>query len=130
MLTNANVARAIQEWEAEAARRLELDRQRVVQELQAAIELGRIQADLAAMIRGWVETAKMCGFYAPERKQVELSASGAELAFRVRKPGGRGAAGAGEPREVARSAREFCVNRFCIVRRSSARGATGVLVSC
>src|SRR5262245_61623886 len=71
LLTNANVAQAIREREAEAAQRLELDRQRVIQELQTAIELARIQADPAAMIRGWVEIAKMCGYYAPERRQVE-----------------------------------------------------------
>jgi phage terminase small subunit len=56
----------------------------VIQKLQEAIEIARIKADPAAMIRGWVEVAKMCGLYAPVRRHVEISASSAELAVRIR----------------------------------------------
>jgi phage terminase small subunit len=40
---------------------------------QEAIDVARLRSDPAAMIAGWREIAKMCGYYAPERKQVQLS---------------------------------------------------------
>jgi phage terminase small subunit len=84
LLRVPKVAEAIREREEVAARRLELDRQKVIQRLQEAIELAKIKADPAAMIRGWVEIDKMCGLYEPVRTRVEISASSAELAVRIR----------------------------------------------
>ena len=40
-----------------------------------AIDIARAKSDPAGIVAGWREIAKMCGFYAPERKQVELSAA-------------------------------------------------------
>jgi hypothetical protein len=54
---------------------LELDRQRVLAGLMEAVETARAQADPHALIRAWAEIGKMCGFYAPERKTVEVSAT-------------------------------------------------------
>jgi phage terminase small subunit len=87
LLRNANVAAAIQARQAEVERRLELDRQKVIERLQEAIEIARIKADPAAMIRGWVEIARMCGYYAPERTQVEINTSSAALGVRIRELG-------------------------------------------
>ena len=46
---------------------------RVIAELRAAIELARVQGNPAAQIAGWREIAKLCGYYAPERRQIDLS---------------------------------------------------------
>ncbi len=54
-------------------------RAEVLEGFQEAIELARLRADPSAMIAGWREIAKMCGYYAPERKQVELSTAGSAL---------------------------------------------------
>lgn len=46
---------------------MEVDRQRVLEGLLEAVEMARIQQDPGAMISGWREVGRMCGFYAPER---------------------------------------------------------------
>jgi phage terminase small subunit len=104
LLTHADVAKVVQKGEAEIAANAQVTREAVLNGFQEAIELGRSRADPGAMIAGWREIAKMCGFYAPERKQVELSAAG--LAVRVRLEDMSDAelanliAGAGEPATV------------------------------
>ena len=35
--------------------------------------MAREQQDPAAMIAGWREIAKLCGYYAPERRRIEVS---------------------------------------------------------
>ena len=76
LLTNAAVREALQASQQATARRLELDRQQVLAEIREAIDLARAQGNPMAMIAGWREIAKMCGFYAPETRRVELSAEG------------------------------------------------------
>jgi hypothetical protein len=39
------------------------------------VYIARVKSDPAAMVAGWREVARLCGFYAPERKRVELSAA-------------------------------------------------------
>ncbi|CAG0980925.1 hypothetical protein BURK1_01740 [Burkholderiales bacterium] len=60
------------EHEADAERSLGLSRKAVIAELKAAVKLAREQGNPAAMIAGWREIGRMCGYYAPERKQFEL----------------------------------------------------------
>ena len=79
LLTRPDVAQAIREGEAEIAAKAQLTRETVLNGFLDAIGLARLRADAGAVIAGWREIAKMCGCYAPERKQVELSARGSEL---------------------------------------------------
>lgn len=44
-----------------------------------AIDMARIKADPLAMISGWREVGKMCGFYEPTKTKVEISVSGQVL---------------------------------------------------
>jgi len=76
LLTQANVREALQASQQATARRLELDRQRVLDGILEAIELARVRADCHAQIRGWAEIAKLMGYYAPETRRVDLSAEG------------------------------------------------------
>ena len=73
ILTRPDVAAAVGQGEAKLAAEAELSRAAVMKGLQEAIEIARLRSDPAAMIAGWREIAKMCGYYAPERKQVQLS---------------------------------------------------------
>lgn len=73
LLTRPNVAEAVRRGEAQIATKAQLAREEVVRGLLAAIDMARVQGDPAAMIAGWREIAKMCGYYAPERKQITLS---------------------------------------------------------
>jgi Terminase small subunit len=80
LLTRPDIAEAVRAGEAEIAAKAQLTRKVVMHGFLEAIELGRLKADPSAMIAGWREIAKMCGYYAPERKQVELmSTAGLEL---------------------------------------------------
>ena len=79
LLTRPDVADAVRVGEAELAAHAQVTRATVLHGFQEAIEVGRSRSDPSAMIAGWREIAKMCGFYAPERKQVELTGAGLAL---------------------------------------------------
>ena len=84
LLTRPDVAEAVRVGEAEVAAKAQLTRATVLHGFLEAIALARLRADPLAMIAGWREVAKMCGYYAPERKQVELiSTAGLELSARL-----------------------------------------------
>jgi phage terminase small subunit len=82
LLTRPDVAQGVRAGQAEIAAKAQLSRTAVMHGFLEAIELGRSRADAGAMIAGWREVAKMCGFYAPERKHIELMST-AGLAVRV-----------------------------------------------
>lgn len=57
----------------ENIRALQMDRDKVQAIVLEAVEMGRVQADPLAMIRGAQELNKMCGFYAAEEKKIILT---------------------------------------------------------
>ncbi len=72
LLAKPEVRALVAEREADAEQSLGLSRERVIAELKAAVALAQEQGNPAAMIAGWREIGKMCGYYAPERKQIEV----------------------------------------------------------
>lgn len=60
---------------AQVAEDLKITRQEVLRGFLEAIDVGRVAADPHAMVKGWSEIGKMCGFYAPETRNVNLSIS-------------------------------------------------------
>lgn len=73
LLTQANVREALAVSQQVTARRLELDKERVLDGLMQAIVLAKERCDPSAQIAGWREIAKLCGFYAPEIRRMTLS---------------------------------------------------------
>jgi phage terminase small subunit len=73
LLTKADVAEAVRQGETQLAAEAQLAREEVLRGLLAAIDMARSQGDPGAMIAGWREIARMCGYYAPERKQINVS---------------------------------------------------------
>ncbi len=67
------IAAALAARQALYADELQVTKEDVVSGLLRAIGLARAQENPAAMIQGCAALAKLCGFYAPERQQVELS---------------------------------------------------------
>lgn len=53
-----------------------MTRQKVMEGLLEAVEMAKIQADPTAMIAGLREVGKMCGYYEPVKKQVEINITG------------------------------------------------------
>jgi len=79
LLAKPDVRALVAAHEADAEQSLGLSRSRVITELKAAVTLARDQGNPSAMIAGWREIGKMCGYYAPERKQIELSREKSKL---------------------------------------------------
>ena len=75
LLRKAKVSAALAVKRQEMERLFAVSRQRVVLELLEAINLAKQDRNAHAMIAGWLEIAKICGYYAPEKKQIELSVS-------------------------------------------------------
>ena len=51
----------------------DISRKKVMDGFLEAIEMAKIQADSGNMVAGWREIAKMCGYYAPEVKKIDLN---------------------------------------------------------
>ena len=73
LLSNPYIRSMVTQKEAEAAERLAVTRERVIAELAKAIDVAREQRNPMAMIAGWREISKICGYYAPEKQRIELS---------------------------------------------------------
>jgi phage terminase small subunit len=79
LLTNPNVRAVVAEHERVAATRLALTKERVLDQLQEAMGMAKQKGDLMAWIAALREASKIAGLYAPERKQVQISADGEAL---------------------------------------------------
>lgn len=80
-LTKPAVLAAIALKTQEMAHQYEFSKDRVIAELQASIKVAETKFDAGAMIRGWIEIAKIMGFYAPE--VVELAIPNESRALRT-----------------------------------------------
>ena len=71
---NAAVMAHIAALQAQDGQRLALDRAAVIQGILAGIEMAKQRMDAGSVLRGWAELGKLLGFYAPERREVAISA--------------------------------------------------------
>ena len=79
LLTKANIKATLAIKEAELARKVEISKLLVVNEVLASITMAKTSLDASTMIRGWVEIAKMLDLYKPEAKIVAPSAENSVL---------------------------------------------------
>lgn len=70
---NPKINEAIVAERAKNAAFLGYTRRDVLEGISEAIEQARTLADPMAQIAGWREVAKICGYYAPEVKKIELT---------------------------------------------------------
>jgi phage terminase small subunit len=54
-------------------------RKRVMEGFLRGIELAEMQGDAANVIGGWRELGKMCGYYAPETKKIDINVTAKRL---------------------------------------------------
>jgi phage terminase small subunit len=66
------------EWK-KAEKVSEMTKKKVMDGMLHAIDQAKLLADPTAQISGWREIAKMCGYYEPQRVQVEVSVSAKRL---------------------------------------------------
>lgn len=83
LLTNANVKLAIAVKARDLAHHYSLSKQKVVNEICAAIEVAKSESDVNAMIRGWVEVAKLMRFYDVEEMQPKATDDNKALKFKL-----------------------------------------------
>lgn len=74
LLGNASVRAAIEARQGVDARRLQIERQDVIQGLLEAVQMARERREPAAMVAAWRELGRLLGFYAPERREVAVVA--------------------------------------------------------
>jgi len=70
LLANPNVQAAVSAERRRYEQDLGITRERVIAELRFAIDIARNQGNVSAMISGWREIAKICGYY---ERRVEVS---------------------------------------------------------
>lgn len=51
----------------------DMNRKKVMDGMLEAIEIAKLQADAGSMISGWREIGRMCGYYAPEVKKIDIN---------------------------------------------------------
>lgn len=51
----------------------QMTRKKVMDGMLEAIDMARLQADAGNMISGWREIGRMCGYYAPEVKKIDIN---------------------------------------------------------
>ena len=78
-LSKLAVKEALQARQHAFQAELGVTKEGVVNGLLSAIQMGREQQNPAAMITGFVQIAKLCGFYEPEKVNLTLSAGGERL---------------------------------------------------
>ena len=67
------VRQALAEARSELSSAAQITRADVIDGFMEAINIARLAADPTAMIKGWSETAKVLGLYAPEIKKIEMT---------------------------------------------------------
>jgi len=76
---NPKVQRAIAIEREEYAKASRMTKQKVIDGFLEAVDMARIKGEPLAMIAGWREVGKMCGFYEPTKTEIQLSVNGRVL---------------------------------------------------
>ena len=79
LMRNPKITKQIAIARAEYAESANMDRKRIVEGFLEAVDIARMKADPTAMVQGWREIGRMCGFYEPQRTVVDVSVSGQVL---------------------------------------------------
>lgn len=83
LMSNPKIINAVAEERAEYARASGMTKQKVIDGFSEAIDMARIKADPVAMIAGWREIGKMCGFYEATKTEIKVSVQGQVLLQRL-----------------------------------------------
>ena len=76
LLTYAHVQAEIEEKNRDIEIRLEISRENVLEGFQEAYEMAKDNNNPGAMTGAYRELAKMCGYYEPDKKKIEVSQAG------------------------------------------------------
>lgn len=73
IVKSPKIANAIKYLHKKHEQAAQMTRKKVMDGMLEAIDMARLQADAGNMIAGWREIGRMCGYYAPEVKKIDIS---------------------------------------------------------
>lgn len=73
LMSDPDVVAAIEVLQNENRKKSTLSREEVIENLMDAYGIARMTADAQAMIRAMAEVNRMCGHYAPEKKEININ---------------------------------------------------------
>ena len=79
LMMTPKIRAAIAEEREAYALASQMTKKKVIDGLLEAIDMAKIKSDAMAMISGWREVGKMCGFYEPTKTEIQLSVNGKVL---------------------------------------------------
>ena len=79
LLKKPHIASRMKDIRENIANENKMTRDKVMEGIAEAIDMAKLMGDPQSMIRGWSEVAKMCGYYAPEKKELKLSVGARRL---------------------------------------------------
>lgn len=83
LMRNPKVLAAIAVEREEYAKASGMTKKKVIDGFSEAIDMARIKGDPIAMIAGWREIGKMCGFYEAQKAEITVSVQGQVLIQRL-----------------------------------------------
>lgn len=83
MMKNPKIMKALSIEREEYAKASGVTKKKVIDGFLEAIDMAKIKADPIAMVSGWREVGKMCGFYEPQKREVSISVNGQVMLQRV-----------------------------------------------
>lgn len=73
LIKNPRVTNALQVLHRKHEKASQMTRKRVMDGMLEAIEMAKMQADSGVMVAGWREVGRMCGYYAAEKKVIDIN---------------------------------------------------------
>lgn len=73
LMQNPKVIEALQYLQRKYEKASQMTRKKVMDGMLEAIELAKIQGEAGVMVAGWREVGRMCGFYAAEKKEINVN---------------------------------------------------------
>jgi hypothetical protein len=73
LLGQANIQEGLRYLHKKYEKNADMNRKKVMDGFKEAIDMAKIQGDPATMVSGWREIGRMCGYYAPEKKEIDIN---------------------------------------------------------
>ncbi len=83
ILRSTKVQDAIRSLYKKHEKQADMTRKKVMDGFLEAIEFAKLQADAGQMIAGWREIGRMCGYYAPEVKKIDINVTAKRVIDRM-----------------------------------------------
>lgn len=75
MMKKPKIQDAVAQFHRKHEKSVQMTRKKVMEGMLEAIEMAKVQADPGTMVNGWREIGRMCGYYAAERKVIDINIS-------------------------------------------------------